>query len=80
MRCLPGELSSSLTRPLSTFSISSSVIGKYLGESEASIRKIFGDAKMNKPPAIPIDDVDSLAPKRPLGGGLSDLDAYGGIG
>ena len=73
MRCLPGELSSSLTRPLSTFSISSSVIGKYLGESEASIRKIFSDAKMNKPSVIFIDDVDSLAPKRSLGGELSDV-------
>jgi len=72
MRCLPGELSSSLPRPLSTFSISSSVIGKYLGESEASIRKIFSDAKTNKPSVIFIDDVDSLAPKRSLGGELSD--------
>ncbi|KAF8454503.1 P-loop containing nucleoside triphosphate hydrolase protein [Terfezia claveryi] len=72
MRCLPGELSSSLPRPLSTFSISSSVIGKYLGESEASIRKIFSDAKTNKPSVIFIDDVDSLAPKRSLSGELSD--------
>jgi len=72
MRCLPGELSSSLSRPLSTFSISSSVIGKYLGESEASIRKIFSDAKTNIPSVIFIDDVDSLAPKRSHGGELSD--------
>ncbi|RPB23374.1 AAA-domain-containing protein [Terfezia boudieri ATCC MYA-4762] len=72
MRCLPGELFSSIPRPLSTFSISSSVIGKYLGESEASIRKIFSDAKTNKPSVIFIDDVDSLAPKRSLGGELSD--------
>ncbi|KAF8446597.1 P-loop containing nucleoside triphosphate hydrolase protein [Terfezia claveryi] len=70
MRCLPGELFPSLPRPLSTFSISSSVIGKYLGESEASIRKIFSDAKTNKPSVIFIDDVDSLAPKR--SGELSD--------
>ena len=64
MRCLPGTLSQHLPRPLSTYNISGSIVGKYLGESEASIRKIFNEAKANCPSIIFIDEVDSLAPKR----------------
>ena len=64
MRCLPGTLSLDLPCPLSTYSISGSIVGKYLGESEASIRKIFKEAKANQPSIIFIDEVDSLAPKR----------------
>lgn len=64
MRCLPETLSPYLPRPLSTYTITGSVVGKYLGESEASIRKIFKEAKENQPSIIFIDEVDSLAPKR----------------
>lgn len=71
MRCLPGTLSLHLPHQLSTYNISGSVVGKYLGESEASIRKIFKEAKANQPSIIFIDEVDSLAPKR---GGIGSGD------
>ena len=65
MRCLPGTLTPLLSpRTLSVYQIDGSVVGKYLGESEASIRKIFKEAKSNQPSIIFIDEVDSLAPKR----------------
>ncbi|KAF8250853.1 AAA-domain-containing protein [Wilcoxina mikolae CBS 423.85] len=45
------------------------VMGKYMGESEAAIRKIFGEARNNQPSIIFMDEVDSLAPKRSEGEG-----------
>ncbi|KAI5782730.1 P-loop containing nucleoside triphosphate hydrolase protein [Geopyxis carbonaria] len=51
------------------FVLDGSVMGKYMGESEAAIRKIFADAKKNQPSIIFMDEVDSLAPKRSSGDG-----------
>jgi len=45
------------------------VMGKYMGESEAAIRKIFDEARKNQPSIIFMDEVDSLAPKRSQGEG-----------
>jgi AAA family ATPase len=43
------------------------VLGKYQGETEAAIRKIFVEARANQPSIIFMDDVDALAPKRSQG-------------
>lgn len=40
------------------------IIGKYYGESEGRIRKIFKRAEENSPSIIFIDEIDSIAPKR----------------
>lgn len=40
------------------------IMGKYYGESEERIRKIFEDAEDNAPSIIFIDEIDSIAPKR----------------
>lgn len=44
--------------------IDGSIVGKYMGESEAAIRKIFKQAREKQPSIIFIDEIDSLAPKR----------------
>ncbi|CAA18886.1 ribosome biogenesis factor recycling AAA family ATPase [Schizosaccharomyces pombe] len=41
-----------------------SVVGKYLGETESRLRKIFEDARAHQPSIIFIDEIDALAPKR----------------
>lgn len=40
------------------------IMGKYYGESEERIRKIFEEAEDNAPSIIFIDEIDSIAPKR----------------
>ncbi|MGI9566384.1 MAG: CDC48 family AAA ATPase [Nitrosopumilus sp.] len=40
------------------------IMGKYYGESEERIRKIFTQAEENSPSIIFIDEIDSIAPKR----------------
>ncbi len=40
------------------------IIGKFYGESEAQLRKIFDDARKRAPCIIFFDEIDSLAPKR----------------
>jgi transitional endoplasmic reticulum ATPase len=40
------------------------IMGKYYGESEERIRKIFEEAEENAPSIIFIDEIDSIAPKR----------------
>ncbi|MFP4654773.1 MAG: CDC48 family AAA ATPase [Methanohalobium sp.] len=40
------------------------IMGKYYGESEERIRKIFEEASENAPSIIFIDEIDSIAPKR----------------
>lgn len=40
------------------------IMGKYYGESEERIRKIFEDAEDDAPSIIFIDEIDSIAPKR----------------
>ncbi|KAK9237626.1 P-loop containing nucleoside triphosphate hydrolase protein [Lipomyces kononenkoae] len=42
----------------------SSVLGRYLGDTEAALRKIFEEAKMFSPSVILIDELDALAPRR----------------
>ncbi len=70
----PGTGKTMLLRSIATeagannFIVDSSLIGKFMGESEASIRKIFAEAK--KPvngknrSIIFIDEIDAFAPKR----------------
>ncbi|WBW70734.1 ribosome biogenesis factor recycling AAA family ATPase [Schizosaccharomyces osmophilus] len=41
-----------------------SVVGKYMGETEARLKKIFDDARSQQPSIIFIDEVDAIAPKR----------------
>ncbi|KAK6532342.1 AAA+-type ATPase [Arthrobotrys megalospora] len=70
----PGTGKTMLLRSIATeagannYIIDSSLIGKFLGESEASIRKIFAEAKkpMNgkNRSIIFIDEIDAFAPKR----------------
>ncbi len=40
------------------------IMGKYYGESEERIRKIFEDAEDDAPSIVFIDEIDSIAPKR----------------
>ncbi len=40
------------------------IMGKYYGESEERLRKIFEDAQKQAPAIIFIDELDSIAPKR----------------
>lgn len=54
---------------VSSYVLDGKVMGKYMGESEAAIRKIFGEARKNQPSIIFMDEVDSLAPKRSQGEG-----------
>ncbi|KAK9430540.1 P-loop containing nucleoside triphosphate hydrolase protein [Lipomyces doorenjongii] len=42
----------------------SSVLGRYLGDTEAALRKVFEEAKMFSPSVILIDELDALAPRR----------------
>lgn len=41
-----------------------SIVSKYLGETEATLRNIFNEAKAFQPSIIFIDEIDSLAPNR----------------
>ena len=40
------------------------VLDKYVGESEAAVRKIFEKARQNAPAVVFFDEVDAIAPKR----------------
>jgi transitional endoplasmic reticulum ATPase len=40
------------------------IMGKYYGESEERLRKIFDEAAENAPSIIFVDEIDSIAPKR----------------
>lgn len=51
------------------FVLNGTVVGKYMGESEAAVRKVFAEARKNQPAIIFVDEVDSLAPKRGAGDG-----------
>lgn len=41
-----------------------SIVSKYLGETEETLRKIFAEARKYQPAIIFIDEVDALVPKR----------------
>ncbi len=40
------------------------IMSKFYGDSEARVREIFKEAKVNSPSIIFIDEIDSIAPKR----------------
>ena len=40
------------------------IMGKFVGEAEEKLRKIFEEAKKNAPSIIFIDEIDAIAPKR----------------
>ncbi len=40
------------------------IIDKFYGESEAHLRRVFGDAQKSAPSVIFIDEIDAIAPKR----------------
>ncbi|KAK9446999.1 P-loop containing nucleoside triphosphate hydrolase protein [Limtongia smithiae] len=42
----------------------SAVLGRYLGDTEASIRRVFDEAKRFAPSVILMDEIDALAPRR----------------
>ncbi|MBN2127181.1 MAG: CDC48 family AAA ATPase [Candidatus Diapherotrites archaeon] len=43
---------------------STEMLGKYVGEAEERIRKVFSDAEENAPSIIFFDEIDAIAPKR----------------
>ena len=50
----------------SVISIDESVLGQYMGQSQASLRKLFARAIANQPSLVIIDKVESLAGKRDI--------------
>ncbi|KAI5189616.1 transitional endoplasmic reticulum ATPase [Nematocida minor] len=64
------------------------IMGKYVGESEERVRKVFARARAQTPSIIFIDEIDSIAPHREAEGGqvdkrvvstlLTEMDGVGG--
>lgn len=50
------------------------IMGKFYGESEGRLRKIFDDAKANAPAILFIDEIDAIAPKREEMGGEKQVE------
>jgi len=50
------------------------IMGKYYGESEARLRKVFEDAQKHAPAIIFIDEIDAIAPKREEMGGEKQVE------
>ena len=50
------------------------IMGKFYGESEARLRKVFEDAQGHAPAIIFIDEIDSIAPKRGEMGGEKQVE------
>ena len=50
-----------------------SVVSKYQGETESTLRSIFAEAYDNQPSIIFIDEIDALAPKRGENEPVSDV-------
>ncbi|KAI5172975.1 transitional endoplasmic reticulum ATPase [Nematocida sp. LUAm3] len=48
------------------------IMGKYVGESEERLRKVFSRARAQTPSIIFIDEIDSIAPHREAEGGQVD--------
>lgn len=48
------------------------IMGKYVGESEERVRKVFARARSQTPSIIFIDEIDSIAPHREAEGGQVD--------
>jgi transitional endoplasmic reticulum ATPase len=51
------------------------IVGTYSGQTEENLRKIFGEASLEPPSIIFIDEIDAIAPIRGSAGTLSDLRA-----
>lgn len=51
------------------------IVGTYTGQTEENLRKIFGEASLEPPSIIFIDEIDAIAPIRGSAGTLSDLRA-----
>ncbi|EHY66923.1 hypothetical protein NERG_00563 [Nematocida ausubeli] len=64
------------------------IMGKYVGESEERVRRVFASARAQVPSIIFIDEIDSIAPHRGAEGGqvdkrvvstlLTEMDGVGG--
>ncbi|MDD5094849.1 MAG: CDC48 family AAA ATPase [Dehalococcoidia bacterium] len=50
------------------------IMGKFYGESEGRLRKVFDEAKANAPAILFIDEIDSIAPKREEMGGEKQVE------
>jgi transitional endoplasmic reticulum ATPase len=50
------------------------IMGKFYGESEARLRKVFEDAQAHAPAILFIDEIDSIAPKREEMGGEKQVE------
>ena len=50
------------------------IMGKFYGESEGRLRKIFDDAKAHAPAILFIDEIDAIAPKREEMGGEKQVE------
>ncbi len=50
------------------------IMGKFYGESEARLRKVFEDAQAHAPAIIFIDEIDAIAPKREEMGGEKQVE------
>jgi transitional endoplasmic reticulum ATPase len=50
------------------------IMGKFYGESEERLRKVFADAQANAPAIIFIDEIDAIAPKREDMGGEKQVE------
>lgn len=42
----------------------STILGRYLGDSEAALTRIFDEARMYEPSVVLIDELDAIAPRR----------------
>jgi len=49
-------------------------MGKFYGESEARLRKVFEDAQAHAPAIVFIDEIDAIAPKREEMGGEKQVE------
>jgi transitional endoplasmic reticulum ATPase len=50
------------------------IMGKFYGESEARLRKVFEDAQAHAPAILFVDEIDSIAPKREEMGGEKQVE------
>jgi transitional endoplasmic reticulum ATPase len=50
------------------------IIGKFYGESEARLRKVFEDAQAHAPAIVFLDEIDAIAPKREEMGGEKQVE------
>jgi transitional endoplasmic reticulum ATPase len=51
------------------------IVGTYTGQTEENLRKLFGEASVEPPSIIFVDEIDAIAPIRGSAGTMSDLRA-----